>query len=43
MQILFLIGDELEEIDLINTMLDEKSKYEFQYGLADDTNLILSD
>jgi len=43
MQILFLIGDELEEIDLINTMLDEKSKYEFQYGLADDANLILSD
>ena len=43
MQILFLIGDGLEEIDLINTMLDEKSKYEFQYGLADDTNLILSD
>ena len=43
MQILFLIGDELEDIDLIETMLDEKSKYEFKYGLADDSNLILSD
>ena len=43
MQILFLIGDELEDIDLINEMLDEKSKYEFKYGLADDSNLILSD
>ena len=43
MQILFLIGDELEEIDLINEMLNEKSKYEFKYGLADDSNLILSD
>ena len=43
MQILFLIGDELEDIDLINEMLDEKSNYEFKYGLADDSNLILSD
>ena len=43
MQILFLIGDELEDIELINEMLDEKSKYEFKYGLADDSNLILSD
>ena len=43
MQILFLIGDELEDIDLINEMLDENSKYEFKYGLADDSNLILSD
>ena len=43
MQILFLIGDELEEIDLINEMLNEKSNYEFKYGLADDSNLILSD
>ena len=43
MQILFLIGDELEEIDLINEMLNEKSNYEFRYGLADDSNLILSD
>lgn len=43
MQILFLIGDELEEIDLINEMLNEKSKYEFKYGLADDSNLILND
>lgn len=43
MQILFLIGDELEEIDLINEMLNVKSKYEFKYGLADDSNLILSD
>ena len=24
-------------------MLDENSKYEFKYGLADDSNLILSD
>ena len=43
MQILFLIGDDLEDIDLINEMLNEKSKYEFIYGLADDSNLILSD
>ena len=43
MQILFLIGDELEEIDLINEMLNEKSEYEFKYGLADENNLILSD
>ena len=43
MQILFLIGDELEEANLIDEMLDEKSKYEFKYGLADDNNLILSD
>ena len=43
MQILFLIGDDLEDIDLINEMLNEKSKYEFKYGLADDSNLILSD
>ena len=43
MHILFLIGDELEEIDLINEMLNEKSNYEFRYGLADDSNLILSD
>ena len=43
MQILFLIGDELEEISLIYKMLDENSKYEFIYGLADDSNLILSD
>ena len=43
MYILFLIGDELEEIDLINEMLNEKSEYEFKYGLADEDNLILSD
>ena len=43
MQILFLIGDELEDIELINEMLNEKSNYEFKYGLADDSNLILSD
>ena len=43
MQILFLIGDELEDVELINEMLDEKSNYEFKYGLADDSNLILSD
>ena len=43
MQILFLIGDELEDIELINEMLDEKSNYEFKYGLADEDNLILSD
>jgi tRNA pseudouridine38/39 synthase len=43
MQILFLIGDELEDIDLIDEMLNENSKYEFKYGLADDNNLILSD
>ena len=43
MQILFLIGDELEEVELINEMLDEKSNYEFKYGLADENNLILSD
>ena len=35
--------DELEEVDLINEMLNEKSNYEFKYGLADDSNLILSD
>ena len=43
MKILFLIGDELEDIDLIDEMLNENSKYEFKYGLADDNNLILSD
>ena len=43
MQILFLIGDELEDVELINEMLDEKSNYEFKYGLADEDNLILSD
>ena len=43
MQILFLIGEELEDIELINEMLNEKSNYEFKYGLADDSNLILSD
>ena len=30
-------------MDLINEMLDEKSNYEFKYGLADENNLILSD
>ena len=43
MQILFLIGEELEDNSLINEMLNEESKYEFIYGLADDSNLILSD
>ena len=43
MKILFLIGEELEDINLINEMLNIKSNYEFKYGLADDSNLILSD
>ena len=43
MKILFLIGEELEDINLINEMLNIKNNYEFKYGLADDSNLILSD
>ena len=43
MQILFLIGEGLEDVELINEMLNENSIYNFNYGLADDANLVLSD
>ena len=43
MSILFLIGNGQEEIELINEMLDEKTNKEFMYGIADDSNLVLTD
>ena len=43
MSILFLIGNKLEDIDLINEMLNEKSNKEFLYAIADDSNLVLTD
>jgi tRNA pseudouridine38/39 synthase len=43
MGILFLIGNELEDIDLINQMLNPNTDYNFLYPIADDSNLVLTD
>lgn len=43
MGILFLIGEGLEEVDIIKEMLKSDSQKDFKYSIADDTNLVLTD
>ena len=43
MSILFLIGNELEDVELINQMLNPNTNYNFLYPIADESNLILTD
>ena len=42
MGVLFLIGNELEEPEIVKEMLNVSTPYEFVYAIADDCNLVLS-